>query len=1204
MTSRRLVAAARRGFAILWPVVAERSVKTSSKTDGMPGRSRSARTRALAKLAMLASFAVPVHAQEAKVDFAREVRPILSDRCYRCHGPDASARKAGLRLDERAAAIAPLRSGRRAITPGKASASELVRRIRSHDAKLRMPPPKAKLEITQQEIATLVRWIDEGAEYSAHWAFEALPERVEVPRGSQRRRASSGNAGRQANSSKADGRAAETPRNAIDHFVVAKMPEGLQLAPRAAPQLLARRASLSLTGLPPTLAELDDFDRAWREDPDRAWRRLLDRLLDSPRYGERMAADWLDVARYADTHGYQSDVYRATWPWRDWVIRAFADNLPYDDFLTWQLAGDLLPNATRDQVLATAFNRLHRQTNEGGSVEEEFRAIYVGDRTETMATAFLGLTLGCARCHDHKYDSISQREYFELTAFFDNIDESGLYSHFTNATPTPTQRLFNKGQREALAAAEARVAELETQLTQLRVKRRPAFDAWRARPERFRRGGAASRVEGAKRSRASKPAATGHDLAAEVDLRGAFAFDAVQRNTTPNRAAPKRPGRLHDAPKLVAGRIGRAIELSGDNSMSFPGVGDFGRDDDFAISLWLRPIDQRPRAVVLHRSRAWTDAGSRGYELLLDHGRPLVALVHFWPGNAIAVRAKHPIPAKRWTHVAFCYDGSSRAQGIELYVDGRKIEVEVVRDALTKTTAGGGRLSLTIGARFRDRGFQGGRVDEMRVYARRLAPIEVAALAKLDASRDAAGGAGKTGKARTESRAVTERTASPARADAASTQRASVDALFERWLERDDAAWRQLRARLREARRARTRIEDRVAEIMVMRELDEPRPTYVLERGAYDRPKQRVEPGLPAVLSRATATKSAPRNRLEFARWLTDPRHPLTARVAINRIWQMHFGRGLVETSEDFGSQGSAPSHPRLLDWLARRFVATGWDVKALHRLILDSATWRRSSCVSVDQRRRDPDNRMLARGPRFRLPAEVLRDQALFVSGLLVAKIGGPPVKPYQPDGLWREKSGARYVPDRGTGLWRRSLYTIWKRTSPPPSMRILDASTRDVCAMRRPQTMTPMQALLVLNDPQFVEAARVLAERVLTEIGSRAKSSRANGAGSKNGRPSGDLAKRATRSLDERRIASIFRRLTARAPTQKELRELNGLLTDQRREFAGPNGARAARELLAVGKRKPDAKLLALETPSELAAWTMLASTVLCYDEVWMLR
>ena len=1023
-----------------------------------------------------------------RVDFLTQVRPILSDRCFRCHGPDASTRKAELRLDTREGLLKDLGDGWAVVKPRDPRHSELVRRIHADLDDEMMPPPDSHLALTAEEKRLIERWVADGADYRAHWSLEPIRAPA-VPRLNGRR----------------------GTVHPIDAFVRARLaPEGLRPAAAAAPETILRRLALNLTGLPPTVEELEGF----RRDPSpAAYDRAVERYLSSPAYGERMALDWLDLARYADTYGYQNDVERDMSPWRDWVIRAFNENLPYDQFLTWQLAGDLLPGATRDQRIATAFNRLHRQTNEGGSIEEEFRTEYVADRVHTFGTAMLGLTLECARCHDHKFDPITQRDYFSLFAFFNSIDESGLYSHYTNATPTPSLLLWPAGQDRRHREVTERIAATEARLGAIRAAAVPEFQAWLA----------------------------GSVLTPPVPI-AHLPFDTVQGDETPDLIAPG-AARLQDAPRAVPGpREGAprngALHFSGDNAVVHTGVREFVRTDPFTLALRLKRTEHQDRAIVLHQSRAWTDAGSRGFELTLEEGRPFFGLIHFWPGNAIAVRAKETLPLDAWCRFVVTYDGSSRAAGIRLYLNGEEMATEIVRDRLYKDISyrpeAGDRSSerhpLTLAARFRDSGFKNGFIDDLQVFDVALTAAEVAGALPRD----------------------------PA-----------VPLAFEHFLARHHLPFVEGAAELRRLREEENRLVADVPEIMVMEELPAPRPAHLLARGAYDAPGEVVPRDTPASLP--PFPSGAPRDRLGLARWLTSPENPLAARVAVNRIWRMHFGRGLVATPEDFGSQGRLPSHPELLDWLADRFVRGGWDVKGLHRLIVSSGTFRQSSAASAEALRRDPENTLLARGPKVRLPAEAIRDGALAASGLLVRTIGGPSVKPYQPPGLWEESgTGKTYTQDTGEALYRRSLYTFWRRTLPPPSMTAFDATTREVCTARREVTATPLQSLVLLNDPQFVEAARALAERLLT-------------------RWPGDAAAR---------HREAFRALTARSPDDVEAAILARHYEEQRALFAAdPAGAAA---LLQVGDSKPDGTL----PPVELAATAAVAALIMNFDEFIVVR
>ncbi|NCX97495.1 MAG: DUF1549 domain-containing protein, partial [Planctomycetia bacterium] len=614
----------------------------------------------------------------ARLSFNRDIRAILSENCFACHGPDSANRQAGLRLDTFEQATAELESGLRAIVPEDAAASELLARVVSDDPDLVMPPPEAKIgRLSAEQVATLRSWITEGATYEPHWAF-VPPKRP----------------------------AAADAAAGIDALVAGQLAaRGLAFQPEADRVTLIRRASYDITGLPPTPAEVQAF--LIDTSPD-AYDTLLDRLLASPRYGERMAADWMDLARYADSYGFQVDRPRPTmWPWRDWVIKAFNDNLPWDQFTLWQVAGDLLPNPAPEQILATAFNRLHPQEAEGGSVEEEYRVNYVNDRVTTFGTAFLGLTLECCRCHDHKFDPLSQREYYQLFAFFDDVDEAGLYSFFTDATPTPKLRLLDEPNTAALLKADQACAEAAAVLADREAAVRRAVADWAA-------------------GTGGKPAALAAQAAGTIPGELArYAFDErLPDGKFASGLADDRPATSPADNSLVPGKSGQAIRLTGDHAVTTP-VGNFRRSHPFTVSLWLQAPTRFDRAVVFHRSRAWTDAASRGYELLVAEGHLRWSLVHFWPGDAVSVRSAEPLPVGEWVHVAVTSDGSGKAAGLKIFVDGHPAATEVVRDNLTREITGGGGDTIAIGERFRDNGFKGGLVDEFRVFDRALSPLEI-----------------------------------------------------------------------------------------------------------------------------------------------------------------------------------------------------------------------------------------------------------------------------------------------------------------------------------------------------------------------------------------------------------------------------------------------------------------------------------------------
>lgn len=1039
--------------------------------------------------------AAPAPPAQTKVAFSTQIQPILSDNCFQCHGPDEKARKGKFRLDTREGAFR-LKDGKSVLVPGKSAESELFRRLISIDPDEVMPPPEAHRKLTLDQINLLKRWIDQGAEWESHWAFNPI-------------------------------RAASPPpvktkgwvRNGIDPFILAQLEQaGIKPSPEAGKERLLRRVSFDLTGLPPTVPEIDAF---LGDSSTNDFEKVVDRLLASPRYGERMSAHWLDLARYADTYGYQYDATRPVSPYRDWVIKAFNNNLPFDQFVTWQLAGDLLPGATREQRLATAFNRLHLQNEEGGVVEEEFRVSYVVDRVNTFGTAVLGLTFECSRCHDHKFDPITMRDFYSLFAFFQNIDEAGQnpFTGMVDYTPTPTLLLSDDATDARLARLAERIARHEGQLGDLRQAARGAFEEWLP-------------------SRSADPAVPG--------LAAAFSFDEIRTNKVANSVDASKPGNARENPALVEGKTGQAALLSGESGFTFPGIGHFTRTDPFTLGLWIQTPSHLARAVVLHHTKAPADAGSRGYELLLENGRLSAGVHRMWPGDSLKIRTKELIPTNAWVHIALTYDGSSRAAGLRLFLNGTLAEIETIRDKLRRDiTYAAGEPDLTVGFRFRDAGFKGGKVDDLRIFTRCLTPIEVAEVAGRDDLRTA----WKT-----------------APGDLQASQK---EALLDYYVANFYPPANQLLAALTELRREANRTVSAIPEIMAMEELPEPKPAYILKRGAYDAPGELVSPDTPKALP--AFPLNAPRNRLGLAQWATSPANPLMARVTVNRAWQMMFGRGLVETSDNFGAQGAAPTHPELLDWLADRFMASGWNYKELLKTIVLSAVYRQSSKAGPDLLERDPENKLLARGPARRLTAEMLRDHALAVSGLLVEKLGGPSVKPYQPAGLWEIAMGnPKYDQGRDEDLHRRSLYTFWKRTVPPPAMVAFDAPQRNVCTVHRQSTSTPLQALALLNDTQVVEASRFLSQRMLKEGGATA----------------------------EDRITWAFRLATSRKPVPRELELLKKLWLEQRAWFAG--NQQAAARLLAVGEAPNDPAL----PIADLAAGTVLAEALLNHDEAVMCR
>ncbi|MEM6776046.1 MAG: DUF1553 domain-containing protein [Planctomycetota bacterium] len=1040
-----------------------------------------------------------------EISFNRDVRPILSDRCFACHGPDAENQDSEFRIDTRDHATTDL-GGYAGIVPGDLDASEVHRRIRDQDDP--MPPADALKQLTDEERTILDEWIRQGAEFDTHWAFKPLPASVDIPESTWT----------------APTTALMSP---LDRFIARTHRErALVAAAEASRSKWLRRVTFDLTGLPPTI---EDLDRFLSDQADGAHDRVVDRLLASEASAERLASEWLDVARYADSYGYQRDDPRYVWPYRDWVIDAFRNNMPYDQFVVWQLAGDLLPDATPQQRLATTFNRLHSHKKEGGVAIEEFRVENVADRIHTVGAAFMGLTLECCRCHDHKYDPLPTKDYYSLGAFFDNIDERGLISFFTDAVPTPAMPLPNQDQQRQIDQARRRLQRAES-----------SYDAFLRRDHRER---AKHWLQSLSDHEADPPPGlvTHLDFDELLDVAPDDSLDEMGKNRPPetmasltNSAGPNAvTPRVN---RLVDGRESRAIELTGDDAVVIPGAGHFRRHDAFSTSLWIWTADVDQRGVIYRRSRGWDDAGSVGYELTKENGVLSAKLCHFWPGDAIAVETAQPMDSSSWVHVAVTYDGSSRADGLKIYINGEPAATIVKADCLTRRIDEwrSGYQDLAIGSRYRDRGFTRGRVDEFRLFDRVISAIEVRQLY--------------------DGRSLDQLLSTPG------DQRTPTqeDDLIDYFLAAVDKESKTQREQLRAARAAANDAMDATPAIMVMREAVQPRQSYVLGRGVYDSRGEAVTPTTPQCLP--SMEESLPRDRLGLAQWLVGDDHPLTARVTVNRYWQMMLSRGLVATPEDFGNQGQVPSHPDLLNWLARDFVYHGWNVRRLLKQIALSATYRQTSTVSAEQRERDPENVYLARGTQPRLSAEMIRDNALSVSGLLVDRVGGPPVKPYD--------VALAYTPlkaGKGEDLYRRSLYTFWKRTSPSPVMMTFNTPTREVCRLKREVTSTPLQALVMLNGNQFIEASRAMAAGLIEKFGND----------------------------DDLICQETFRRLTSRKPSAIEQSTLCQLLREQRDTFT--QHPDRADEFLSVGSWKCPHDL----SKTDLAATTVLINTVMNLDE-----
>ena len=955
------------------------------------------------------------------IDFNYHVKPILSDKCFACHGPDAANQEADLRLDLEEFAYAALKSnsGHYAIVPGKPGKSEVVNRILTEDKELMMPPPESNLSLSTSEIATLTKWIEQGAKYKPHWSF-IPPKMPKIPEIEDKSWA----------------------KNEIDHFVAAKLKTHKQSpSTKASKETLIRRVSFDLTGLPPSLEEIEAF--VANDAPD-AYEKLVDRLLASSAYGERMAADWMDVARYADSDGYLDDKHRDFSPYRDWVIRAFNKNMSYEQFITWQLAGDLVENPTQESILATAFNRLHKKNSEAGIVFEEYRAEYVADRTSTVGKAVMGLSMECARCHDHKYDPISQKDFYQLSAFFNSTNELGTAVYGPGQVPGPALLLTNEEQDKLLEYIDSQIKSKKEHLEDLR-KANPEV------PESLNAKSILTKVRTDLSTKIS--AAYNFDKLIPGDKKTSF--------TSPGNSA-QAGSVLIKEPVIKEGVKGKGIFINDFTTLSLPEkVGWFDQTDPFSVSLSVFP-DTLYNEAVLFTHCEDIRLGLKGYSLFLEENKLNFIIAYSWPDNAIQVKTVDPIPVKEWTNLSITYDGLGKADGIGIYLNGEKVPVTVSADNIYKSILFKpdihtyGFRGFVLGVRDKMKTFLNGGLDELKIYNQELSALEVL----FEANPQKA-------------------TALLSKSEDPEARQIIADYLFNA----SNTQAKQLKNSLNNLRKERAKTTTDIKEIMVMGDLEQPRPTFILDRGMYNAPTEQVEPGIPETV--LPYDEKLPKNRLGLAKWFFDPKNPLTARVFINRIWQMHFGKGLVVTSDDFGNQGSLPTHPELLDWLAVQFRESGWDIKKMHKLIVMSATYRQSSKYSPDLLEKDPDNLLLARGPSFRMTAEMVRDNALAISGLLVHNTSSESAYPYQPEGLWDEISTKswryKYLQEPGEGLYKRSLYTIWKRTSGPPSMMIFDVGDRAECKVRRTETSTPLQALVLLNDPQYVEAARVAAEKLI---------------------------------------------------------------------------------------------------------------------------
>lgn len=1033
-------------------------------------------------------------AQGAELSYNRDIRPIISENCFSCHGPDSASRKAGLRLDSSAHATTPNKDGLAAVIPGNADESELVKRILSTDPDEVMPPAEAHKVLKPEQLAALRQWVAEGAKYEPHWSFIA-PVRPSLP-------------------------AVSNPgweRNPVDNFILAELDKNhLAPAPEADRRSIARRLSLDLTGLPPEPEVVENFV----SDPDpQAYEKLVDRMMATPEWGEHRGRYWLDYARYADTHGIHFDNYREIWPYRQWVVEAFNRNMPFDQFTVEQLAGDLLPDRTLDDQIASGFNRCNISTNEGGAIAEEYLVLYARDRTEATSQVWLGLTTGCAVCHDHKFDPVSQKEFYELSAFFNNTTQAAMDGNIAE-TP-PIVRVPRMEDRARMDGLPAEIAAADQKLAARRDGAMEAFSMWAtaASPNFFK-----------------EQVTTG-----DFRLRLPLQEEDGSVLTAFTRAGPIRVAAAGGVAGESGPVSGKAYRVTAGTTVELPANDGFERDQPFSYGAWVRIAADTPSGAIFSRMEEG-DKGYRGWDLWLENGKIGAHIISNWPSDALKVVARQPLARSQWQHVFLTHDGSGKAAGISIFVNGVSQPLQIDSDGLRGSIEG--TTPFKLGQRRDVSRVDGIGLQDVRLYNRQLNAAEVMSLSQSDKLAAIL--------------AKTEKERSPD----------ETETLYNWYLVAMDGPFAALTKQLADLRQEKESISQRGSVSLVMQEKDSEAEAFILARGEYDKRGDRLTPSTPAVLP--PMPDNLPRNRLGFAKWLLQADHPLTARVTVNRFWQEIFGTGLVRSAGDFGISGELPSHPELLDWLAVEFRESGWDVKHLYRLLVTSATYRQQAVLTPEKVAADPANRLVSHGPRFRMDAEMVRDSALAVSGLLVEKIGGPSVRPYQPSGIWEavampESNTRNYMADKGENLYRRSMYTFWKRAAPPASMDNFNAPSREVCTVRRERTNTPLQALNTLNDIQFIEAARVLAQHTLKQGGDTVIS----------------------------RLNFMSRRVLSRDFRPEEQVILAASLINLTRDYA--TAAEDARQLITTGQAQPDPSL----DPSELAAWTLVANQVMNLDE-----
>lgn len=1028
------------------------------------------------------------------LQYNRDIRPILADNCFACHGADSAARQADLRLDQREAAI---EAG--AITPGKADESALIDRVLSRDADLVMPPAETKKSLTAAQKDLLKRWIAAGAEYELHWSF-IPPQKVDPP----------------------PVKNSEWVKNDIDRFVLAKLEShGLSPAPAADGRTLFRRLHLDITGLPPAPRDIAAFATEYGSGNDAVLSAWIDKLMQSPAWGEHRARYWLDAARYGDTHGLHFDNYREMWPYRDWVIRAFNANQPFDAFTIEQIAGDLLPDPTLDQLVATGFQRCNITTNEGGTIDEENLANYAADRVQTFGWVYLGLTTNCAQCHDHKFDPFTMRDYYSLAAFFRNTTQGPKDGNVKDGRG-PVTVVPTKADRPRWDALPVEIAAAKASRDARKQAARPEFEKWLA----------AATPETLDRNLPSD------GLALHVPLDEGSGNEIRSGDAT--GATFQASGELS---WIKEGKFGPAPVINTNSTFDLGDLGGFEIGQSFSYGAWVRAGRENISGAILARMNG--PEGYRGWDLWQQGRNVAVHIIDSWPDNALKVTTQNAVlKPNQWQHVFATYDGSGKPGGIKIFVDGEEQPLRVEVNSLKPDGAILAATSLRIGQRSHGQVFEGGAIQDVRIYTRSLSAPEI----------------------RTISQIAHLRALLAAAADQRTPQQ--TDALYEYYLATHDGEYPALAKAVANLDAELAAIRDRSPVTHIQTEKpNSPAMAHILMRGEYDRPTEQVPAATPAALP--PMPEGTPSNRLGLARWLVDPSNPLTARVTVNRFWQQVFGLGIVATAEDFGVMGTLPSHPELLDRLAIDFRESSWNVKQFFKTIFMSAAYRQAAVVTAEKLERDRHNVLLSRGPRFRMDAEMIRDAALASSGLLSSKMYGPGVKPYQPEAIWDVVglpggNTRNYVQDHGEDLYRRTIYSFWKRMAPPPNLDAFNAPSREVCIVRRERTNTPLQALVTLNDPQFVEAARHLAQQALVN---------------------GDK--------DDQVNDFISLRVLGRPLDDDE----RSILNADREEFLAyyQSHPESAAALIAVGESKADT---AVDAPV-LAAWTMVCNQVMNLDE-----